>query len=194
MAKLVEKGIAPYELPNWNKDDPDSNWYLPYKKFGPERREIFLTKLEQTGRVVLSAQFAGVAAHTVSRARKESPEFDEACKTAEAMYHEMVVARLTSQALAGQVDEKYDKEGNLLSRRTSYEQQMRILMLKRADPSYNDISRQEVSVVGGAVVVPAPIDSVESWDDVVKKYTSGANVGNASLPSLDAGPKVLDEG
>jgi hypothetical protein len=197
MQYMVENGLAPSALPNWNRDDPESLWYCGYRKFSPERREIFLTKLAQTGRVIQSAMWAGINESTVRNHRKADPEFDTACKLAEQMYHESVVVRLTHQALVGQIDERKDKEGNVISRRVSYEQQLRIRLLQRADPSYQDSSKQEVSVVGGAVVVPAPIDSVESWDDVVRRHTGGGNStggSGGSLPSPDSGPKALAEG
>lgn len=191
MAELAKNGIAPYEIPNWNKDDPESNWYLQYRKFTPERRAIFLSKLEQHGRIGLAARWAGVVVETVNRHRKEDPEFDLACNESLSYYHEMCVAGITHQARVGMIDEKYDKEGKLISRRVSYEQQLRMMMVKRADPSYNDVQKQELSVVGGAVVVPAPIDSVESWDDVVKRHTGGGSVSNS--PQVD-GQAAMAEG
>jgi hypothetical protein len=186
---MVDNGLAPSQLPNWDREDPESLWYVGYRKFSPERRELFLSKLATTGRALLSATLAGVSHDTVTRHREQDPDFDAACKLANHMYHESVVARLTSQALVGQVDERYDKEGKLLSRRTSYEQQLRIRMLQRADSSYQDASKQEVSVVGGAVVVPAPIDSVESWDDVVRRHTGGGQ-----SPALEAGGSIDTDG
>lgn len=184
MAELAKNGIAPYEIPNWDKDDPESNWYLQYRKFTPDRRALFLSKLEQHGRIALAARWAGVAPSTINRHRKEDPEFDLACEESLAFYHEMCVASITHQARVGQIDEKYDKEGNLISRRVQYEQQLRMMMVKRADPSYNDVQKQEVSVVGGAVVVPAPIDSVESWEDVVRRHTGSPAVGPATAGTL----------
>lgn len=189
MEYMVENGLAPSALPNWDREDPESLWYVGYRKFSPERREIYLTKLAQTGRVQQSCIWAGVSKGTVLKHREQDPEFDAACKLAYDMYHESVVTRLTHQALQGQIDEKRDKDGNILSRRVSYEQQLRIRLLQRADPDYRDASRQEVSVVGGAVVVPAPIDSVESWDDVVKRHTGG---GNVSSPMSDVRPPLSE--
>lgn len=197
---MVENGLAPTAIPNWDRDDAESLWYVNYRKFTPERREMYLIKLAQTGRVGQSAMWAGIHQKTVARAREQDPEFDEACKYAYEMYHESVVTRLTYQALTGQVDERRDKEGNVISRRVSYEQQLRIRLLQRADPSYQDSSKQEVSVVGGAVVVPAPIDSVESWDDVVKRHTGGGVSASAvgQGPALEssgpAGERALSEG
>lgn len=190
MAELAKNGIAPYEIPNWDKEDPESNWYLQYRKFTPERRAIFLSKLEQHGRVALAARWAGVNRATVNRHRKEDPEFDLACEESLAYYHEMCVASITHQARVGMVDEKYTKEGQLISRRVTYETQLRKMMVERADPSYQNVSKQEVSVVGGAVVVPAPIDSVESWADVVKRHTGGGSEPSGG----DSSPLLTDTG
>jgi len=201
MPDLVRRGLVVEAKPNWDPTDPESNWACigSYRKFTPERRAIFLSKLEETGRTLLSARFAGVNKTTIFEHRKADPAFDEACKLAEDMYHEMCAASITAQARAGMIDERWDKEGNLLSRRVSYETRLREKLLDRADPSYRDTSRQEVAVVGGAVVVPAPTDSVETWDQVVARHTGSpvagsAGAGTHSLISPDVGPKALDEG
>ncbi len=194
MRELVKLGIAPCEIPNWDKNDPDSAYNLRYRKFSPERKIVFLTKLEQHGRTLLACRFAGISHQTVLEHRKADPEFEQAVKDAEAMYHEMCVASILHQARVGQVDERWDKEGNLISRRVSYETKLREMIVKRADSSYNDVSRQEVAVVGGAVVVPAPVDSVESWDAIVARHT-GSPASPESLPEGPVEPgKALSEG
>ncbi len=193
---MVAKGIAPDLIPNWDKNDVDSLWYLNARKFNEDRKVVYLSKLEQFGRSGLAARHAGVDHGTVLDHRKIDPDFDAACKEAESMYHEMMAASITRQGLVGQVDERYDSAGNVLSRRVTYEQQLRIRLLQRADPSYQDTSRQEVAVVGGAVVVPAPIDSVESWDDVVRRHT-GASVNGAQRTLTDgerSEPLAITEG
>lgn len=194
MPDLVKKGIAPEQFPNWDREDPESNWYLRARKLTFERKAILLAKLESVGVMTIAARWAGVTCQTVRAHRKEDLEFDEACTEAENMYHALTAASITHQARAGQMDERWDKEGNLLSRRVSFETPIRIKMLDRADPSYNSVSRQEVAVVGGAVVVPAPTDlSVESWDDVVRRHTGTPQMAQ-SVPSIDSGPAALSEG
>jgi len=173
--ELVKKGIAPTEVPNWDRNDPESNWYVNVRKFTPERQAIFLTKLQQYGRIGQAANFAGVGYATIDRHRKADPEFNEACRLAENTYHEMAATAILNQAIVGQMDRKWDKEGNLISERVTYETQIRKMIVQRADPSYNDVSKQEVSVVGGAVIVPAPVDGVETWDDVVRRMSGGGN-------------------
>jgi hypothetical protein len=195
MAELVKLGIAPCEIPNWDKNDPDSAYNLRYRKFSPERKIMFLTKLEQHGRTLLACRFAGISHQTVLEHRKADPEFEQAVKDAEAMYHEMCVASILHQARVGQIDERWDKEGHLISRRVSYETKLREMIVKRADSSYNDVSRQEVAVVGGAVVVPAPVDSVDSWDAIVARHTGSpaASPGTLSEGPVEPG-KALSEG
>lgn len=194
MQDLIRRGLATEATPNWDPTDPESNWACigGYRKFTPERKATFLQKLQETGRVMLSAYAAGVSKYCIADHRKADPAFDEACKLAEDMYHEMCAASITAQARAGMIDERWDKEGNLLSRRISYETRLREKLLDRADPSYRDTSRQEVAVVGGAVVVPAPTDSVESWDEVVRRHT-GQSVAVHTI-SPDVGPKALESG
>lgn len=187
----VKRGLLPENGFSFDADNPDSVQQMGYRKFGPERKKIFLEKLAETGRIKLSALFAGVQPHTVELHRKREPDFDEQCKIAHDLYHELTVALITSQARAGMTDERFDKEGNLLSRRVSYETQIRLAMLKRADPSYVETRKEEVAITGGAVIVPAPTDSVESWEDVVKKYTGSIETTGESS---DVGERALGEG
>jgi hypothetical protein len=189
MAALVEKGISPTLYTNWDPNDPDSNWHLSFRKFTPERKEVYLSVLEQQGVIAIAARWAGVSTQTVLRHRKEDPLFDAACNEAEGYYHAMCGASILSQARVGQIDERYNNDGKLISRRVSYETRIREIMLKRAFPDYNEVSKQEVSVVGGAVVVPAPIDSVESWDDVVRRHTGGGQ-----SPALESGGTIDTDG
>jgi len=134
---------------------------------------MYLTALEQYGIQAVAARWAGVSVLTIRAHRKEDPLFDEACREAENYYHALTAASILQQARMGQIDERYDKEGNLLSRRVTYEQQLRIRMVERALPEYRAVEKQELTVTGGAVVVPAPVEGTETWDDVVKKYTGG---------------------
>lgn len=184
MADLVAKGLTPILYTNWDPDDPDSNWHLSYRKFTPERKKIFITHLEQTGIQAIAARWAGVSSNCIREHRKEDPHFDLACNEAEEYYHAMCAASILSQARVGMIDEKYNKDGQVISRRVSYETRLRELMLKRARPDYNETQKQEMTVVGGAVVVPAPIDSVESWEDVVKRHT-GSSVNGAQRTLTD---------
>lgn len=194
MPDLVRRGLVESEQINWDPTDPESNWACigAYRKFTPERKARFLTKLEETGRILLSCRWAGISHDTVGEHRRADPAFNEACKLAEDMYHEMCAASIMAQARSGMIDERWDKEGNLLSRRISYETRLREKLLDRADPSYRDTSRQEVAVVGGAVVVPAPTDSVETWDQVVARHTGQSVAAHTISP--DVGPKALEEG
>lgn len=191
MQSLVERGITPTLYTNWDHEDPESNWHLSYRKFTPERKAIYLTQLEQHGVQAVAARWAGVSSGCIRQHRKDDPHFDEACNEAEEYYHAMCAASILNQARVGMIDEKYDREGNVISRRVSYETRIREIMLKRARPDYNDVQKQEVSVVGGAVVVPAPIDSVESWEDVVKRHTGG---GSGALAGGDVGKLPSAEG
>ena len=194
MADLVEKGLAPTLYTNWDPDDPDSNWTLSYRKFTPERKQIYLTHLEQTGIQAIAARWAGVSSNCIREHRKEDPHFDLACSEAEEYYHAMCAASILSQARVGMIDEKYDKEGKVISRRVSYETRLRELMLKRARPDYNETQKQEMTVMGGAVVVPAPIDSVESWEDVVRKHTGGGTGALAGGSTVGASVGQLTGG
>lgn len=193
----IARGLIPENGISWNKDDPNGVPAMGYRKLTPERKEVFLRALAENGRVLLACMMAGVVPKTIEQHRAADREFDAQCKLAADMYHEMTVGMITAQARAGHKDIKYDKEGNIISERTVYETQIRLALLKRGDSSYNDVSKQQVEVTGGAVVVPAPTDSVESWDSVVARYTGSASVGTSGGndgPDPGAGAKALAEG
>lgn len=180
LADAYKRGLIDQSDVNWDPKDPNSNWRTVggYRKLTPERKGKFLEVLELTGRIGLAARAAGVAQNTVRDHRKADPLFNEACTEAEQMYHEVTAGLILAQARQGMKDIRYDKEGNLLCERTTYETQIRKLMLERADESYRMTQKQQLEVTGGAVVVPAPEGSVESWEDVVRKHTGSAPVGS----------------
>lgn len=169
--ELQERGLLPEGGLSWSADDLQT---MRYRKFGPEQREIFLTKLAETGRIKVAAWHAGVLPSTVERHRTADPSLEEETKLALEMYHEQTVALITAQARAGMQDIRYGKDGEIVARRVTYEQQLRIRLLERADSDYKQVQKSEVSVTGGAVVIPAPIDDITSWDELVKRHTGGA--------------------
>ena len=190
----INRGLLPETGLSALSERDDEGKPVLYRKFSPERREAFLLHLAETGRIKLSAFRVGVMTKTIEQHRKKDPDFDELCNEAQNLYHETTAALITSQARAGMTDERFDKEGNLLSRRVSYETQIRLAMLKRADPSYIEVKKEEVAITGGAVIVPAPTDSVESWDDVVRRYSGQTIDTSGSEVSADVGVKALEEG
>lgn len=191
LADAYKRGLIDQSDVNWDPKDPNSNWRTVggYRKLTPERKGKFLEVLELTGRIGLAARAAGVAQNTVRDHRKADPLFNEACTEAEQMYHEVTAGLILAQARQGMKDIRYDKEGNLLCERTTYETQIRKLMLERADESYRMTQKQQLEVTGGAVVVPAPEGSVESWEDVVKRHT-----GAVSRDLAADGTAALTEG
>lgn len=193
LADAYKRGLIDKTDVNWDPKDPNSNWRTVggYRKLTPERKGKFLEVLELTGRIGLAARAAGVAQNTVRDHRKADPLFNEACIEAEQMYHEVTAGLILAQARQGMKDIRYDKEGNLLCERTTYETQIRKLMLERADESYRMTQKQQLEVTGGAVVVPAPEGSVESWEDVVRKHTSASVVTSGETVE---GERALTEG
>jgi hypothetical protein len=89
--------------------------------------------------------------------------------------------RIVNEALEGQLEEKWDKEGNLLSRRKVVHPRLLEIILKRVNKDYIETQKSEVAVTGGAVIVPAPVDSVDSWEATVAKYT-GKTIDTAGGP------------
>jgi hypothetical protein len=188
--ELERRGIVPEGGLRW---DDEYLKTIRYRKFGPEQRAVFLEKLAETGRIKIAAIHAGVLPSCVERHRKEDPSLEEETQLALTMYHEQTVALIAAQARAGMHDIRYDKEGKVVARRVSYEQQLRIRLLERADSDYKQVQKSEVSVTGGTAVIPAPIDSLESWDDIVRKHVGGGTEARA-LPNPESGPAALGDG
>lgn len=149
-----------------------------FRKFTPDRVEKFLTHLSEHGVLKLACLQAGLSPTTIINYRKENPEFNEQVLIAIDTYDALVEAQITAQALSGMEDIKYDRDGNVISRRVTYEQQIRLAMLKKANKDYVSVEKQQVGVVGGIVAIPAPQESTESWDDIVRKYV-GDGQGSA---------------
>lgn len=149
-----------------------------FRKFTPDRVEKFLTRLSEHGVMKLACAQVGISSKCINDHRKSDPEFNEQVLQAIEIYEGMVEATITTQAIGGAVDEKFDKEGNCISRRVTYEQQLRAIILKKVNKDYNLVEKQQIGVVGGIVAIPAPQESTESWDDIVRKY-----VGEGSAPT-----------
>lgn len=193
LEEAKNRGLVPESGLNFDPDDPTSLATMGYRKFGPEQQRTYLEHLSKTGRHKLAAMLAGVTPDCVSRHVKANPEFAKLRENTLDLYHEMTSALILAQAREGMKDIKYDKEGNITSIRTSYETQIRKLMLTRADPTYQETQKSEVAVTGGAVIVPAPVESVDSWEATVAKYT-GKTIDTEGGPmpgnELAAGPSA----
>lgn len=150
----------------------DENWRTKAKrrssiKFDDVRKEIYLKKLSETGKKLLSANFADIALCTVNKHYKEDPDFATQYDEALMCYSQSICSRIETEAIEGTFEERYDKEtGNVISRRKIYETPIRGMILKRNDEGYRD--KQDINLSGGGggvLVVPAEIP----MDEFLKK-------------------------
>lgn len=176
---------------SYDPADPNSRWYAGRRKFTPEAQQVFLEQLERTGRTLLAARWAGVSASTVLKLRNTDSEFDEMCSEAVQAYHDQTVGLICAQAREGILETRTNARGDVVGERRVFETPIRLAMLRRGDSSYIERREETLTVQGGAVVVPAPTDSVESWADVVAKHEQGSSLATGgAVPLVTNGEAV----
>lgn len=118
-----------------------------------------------------AALVAGVTPQSVQECARTDPDFAAAQKLAWEIWRSDTEERIVTEALNGTFDRKWDKEGTLISERKVQHPRLLELILKRINKEYVETQKSEVAVSGGAVIVPAPVDSVDSWEATVAKFT-----------------------
>lgn len=153
--------------PSYDPDDKNSLFWAIGRKFTAEMKVKFLQMTAKYGRVGLAAHSVGISKNTVATHRATDKRFDELVREAESFYREATAAVIMQQAREGLIERKWNSAGQLISERRTYETQLRIKLLDWCDPSFNSAQKQEITVKGGAVMVPGPVDSVEDWNSVL---------------------------
>lgn len=189
LEEAKNRGLLPESALSFDPNDPESLANIGYRKFTPARQRLYLDKLAEHGRHKLAALIAGVTPQCVERFAREDKEFAMQREIAADAYHEVTAGIILAQVRQGMQDIRKDKDGNITSIRTSYETQLRKMMLTRADPSYTETQKSEVAVTGGAVIVPPPTD-VEDWQATVAKWTGKPTVDTSGepMPAPKLGP------
>jgi len=102
--------------------------------FDAETRAAFLLALERLGELGPAAAAAGVSEPTVWRYRAKHPEFEEECAAAlNRLGGDLLgVARLIG--IKGLVEKSYDKDGNLIREKTTYDTRVLLKWLARLYP------------------------------------------------------------
>lgn len=153
--------------PSYDPTDPNSLFWAVGRKFTAEMKIKFLQMTAKYGRVGLAAHSVGISPSTILNHREKDKRFDQLVRDAESFYRESTAAVIMRQARDGLVERKWNGQGQLISERRTYETQLRIKLLDWCDPSFNVSQKQEITVKGGAVMVPGPVDSVNDWDSVL---------------------------
>lgn len=186
------QGILPSEGLTFDEYSENSLKQIGARKFTAERQAKYLDHLMRYGQNNIACAAAGIHPKTVWQHAKDDLQFASDRELAMQMYDAAVEATITGQALTGNVELKQDKDGNVIGFRRTFETRIRELMLKKANPAYQETQKSEVAVTGGAVIVPPPTD-VEDWQATVAKWTgkptvetSGETVPEPKLGSGDA--------
>ena len=183
--------------PDFDPANPESMFHNVGRKFTAELKLEFLTHLAECGRLGLSASYVGVTYACVIDHRKSDPRFDELVIEAMQHHREQTVAVMIRQAVEGHPEYKFDKEGNLLSARRMFEPALRLAILKGYAPEFVETQKQELTVQGGAVLVPSPTADVSNWANVVASLDAEqSGVSPNPVPSKPAsgflgGPGML---
>jgi hypothetical protein len=129
---------------NLSKESP------PYARAGGTKRKPqamrdwpkrYCEALADSGQRGAAARVAGVAMRTVCRRRLSDPEFAQAEKKALSMALELCVDEAYRRAIQGTVEERFRKDGTLLSRRVVYSDVLLLRILEREDPSWRTHSK-----------------------------------------------------
>lgn len=179
--------------PDFDPKNPASMFHNVGRKFTAQLKLEFLEHLAEWGRIGMAAHSVGVTQACVLDHRKTDPRFDELCVEAMTYHREQTISVMVRQAIEGHPEYKYDKEGNLLSARRMFEPALRLAVLKYYEPGFIETQKQELTVQGGAIMVPAPTADVSNWASVVASLENGASAP-PSAPTLPAGATGPVEG
>ncbi len=108
----------------------------------------YLRVLAETGQKVKAAQIASVERSTVWRRRTQDAEFarreNEALEIARDAYQSEAIRR----AVEGTVDEHFDRDGKIVSRKRTYSDTILLRLLGRLDPTWRE--KQQIEIRDGA--------------------------------------------
>ncbi len=159
--------------PDFDPKNPESMFHNVGRKFTAELKLEFLAHLANYGRLGLAASYVGVTHGCVNEHRKTDPRFDELVLEAISHHREETVGIMVKQAVEGHPEYKFDKDGNLLSARRMFEPSLRLCVLKYYEPGFIETQKQEITVQGGAIMVPAPVADIGNWGAVVAASEAG---------------------
>lgn len=136
-------------------------------KFDDDAKLEFLKELEESGKIGLACQAAGISYETWRKHGRLDPQFLEAVEHTIAVFNATRASKIEKQAIKGFKEVVFGPNGEK-EYRTRYETQLRAMILKAADrEQYEDKSQLNVNVQGGAFVVPPIMDPGE-WE---KQFT-----------------------
>ncbi len=155
----------------------DTNWReriqkLNNVKFDDNAKLRFLQELEESGKIGLACQAAGISTSAWRKHAQREPDFYDAVKHTIEVFNSNRAAKLERQAMNGFKEVIFGPNGER-GERTRYETQLRVMILKAADKEmYRDESNVNVNVTGGAFIVPAML-SPDEWEKQFAEQQAG---------------------
>lgn len=144
------------ELDNWRVDIDHRT------RFSERAKVTFLQQLAIHGKKRMAATAAGVSLNTVKNHEKKDEQFAEAIHQVLEMRSEQITAHIENQAINGMTEPIVGRDNEVVGYRTRYEQQLRMAVLRRHDPNYNDKRQLDVTVKTGVLVAPGGTD-LDKW-------------------------------
>lgn len=115
-----------------------------------ETKHEFLLALAHDGRFNAAARAVGLHPVTVRRWIKDDPAFAEGVETARLDLTERLEESAIERAVEGVLEERFDKDGNLIGRKRVYSDGLLTLLLKANAPDkYKDRSSTEIGNMPG---------------------------------------------
>jgi hypothetical protein len=171
--RITPDNIMP--LSEWDPDHPNSRWHAlkaAHEPLNKQQKILYLSKLEQRGSRQLALRAAGLTNARVDREIELDPVFAHAIEDALESFKGRTAATIVAQAIEGDVEYKYDRDGNVVGERICRETRLREVVLKGVEPMYREKHTETNIVLGGAVMVPLPASSEDEFKQIVE--TTGA--------------------
>jgi hypothetical protein len=169
-------------LSEWDPDHPNSRWHAlkaAHEPLNKREKMLFLMKLEQYGSRQIAARHAELTLRRIEREIEMDPVFAHAIEDALESFKGRTAATIVAQAIAGDVEYKYDRDGNIVGERIVRETRLREVVLKGVAPEYRDLRPETNIVLGGAVMVPLPAADENAFNKLVE------TTGVPAIPSKD---------
>ena len=133
------------------------------RKLTPQRMAMYCEYLAQHGRPMHAAESVGVTSTTIQDWRKKDPEFNQAVEEAKAAFLDRCWQHADKLAFEGVLQQTFDRNGAVISEKMEYAKDLLAMRLKKADPELRDRTAVDLTVHGGALVIPAV--SPEQWEE-----------------------------
>lgn len=151
-------------------------------KFDDNAKLTFLQTLDETGKLGLACEAAGITTSTWRQHAQKDPKFYEAVQHTIDVFNANRAAKLERQALNGSIEVVFGPNGERSERRR-YETQLRVMILKAADrDAYEDRSNVNVNVSHGAFIIPATLNP-DDWEKQFAEQQSNF-IPDTATPSI----------